>query len=1050
MKIYESAVRKPISTIILFVGLMVFGLFSMRNLAIDLYPEMDIPTISVFTTYTGASAADIETNITRLLEDQLNTVDNLKKLTSKSYDNFSLITVEFDWGINLDEATNDIRDKIGIVEGNLPDNADKPVIFKFSSSMIPVLYLSATAEESYPAIYKILDDKLVNPLNRVSGVGAVSISGAPEREVQVNLDPVKMEAYKLTIEEIGSIISAENLNVPGGAFDVGTETYTLRIEGEFVNSDEMKDIVINRPGLPTILLSDVATIKDTLKKETIIERVDSRKAVRVIVQKQSGANTVAVARDVLAAVDNLKKELPPDIKIDIISDTSDFIKDSISSLSETVMFAFLFVMLVVLFFLGRWRATFIIALTIPVSLISAFIYMYATGGSINVISLSSLTIAVGMVVDDAIVVLENIMRHIERGSSPREASIYATNEVWLAVIATTLVMIVVFMPLTMVGGIAGILFRPFGWIVSITVAVSMIAAIALTPTLSAMMLKNKTKAHDYKGFGIVSKPIDIFLDKLDHGYTKILTWSVRHRTFLIIVCVLIFASSLFLIAKVPSEFMPQTDNAQITAEIELAQGTAVQTSKRTAIQVEDIIRNSYPEVEVISTSTGAADGSNIFAAFGKSGTNVINVTLKLGKASQRERDIFEISDLFRNELSRIPEVEKFTVYPGGNMGGGMMGGNTVDVKIFGYDFDVTSAYANRVADSIRKNVSGARDTRLSRDPMQLQYRVDFDRHKLAHYGLNMATAATFVRNRINGLVSSLYREDGDEYDIVVRYDETFRQSVQDIEDILIYNQQGSAVRVKDVGKVIEYFTPPTIERENRQRIVSVQSNLGNEALGNVVAAMQAELAKIDVPQGVDVEIGGTFEDQQESFADMGMLLLLIIVMVYIVMATQFESLRMPFIIMLSLPFAFTGVFLALWMTNTPLSLIALIGSIMLVGIVVKTGIVMVDFTNLLRERGMAVSQAVIAAGKSRLRPVLMTSVSAILGMIPLAIAAGEGSAMWRPMGIAIIGGLTFSTIITLIIIPIVYTMFGASNMRKERKRLAKLHAEVGNGNSNEK
>ncbi len=1039
MKIYETSVRRPLSVIIIFIGVIILGLFSLRNLAIDLYPEMDIPAVSVFTTYTGASAADIETNITKILEDRLNTVNNLKKLTSKSYDNFSLITVEFEWGINMDEAANDVRDAIGMVEQYLPDDADKPVIFKFNSSMMPVLFLSATADESYAAINKILDDKLINPLNRIDGVGSISISGAPVREVQVNLDPVKMEAYKLTIEQIGAVIGAENLNVPGGMFDVGSESFTLRIEGEFDDSDELKDIVVSNAGGRTVLLSDVATLKDTLQKETITERVNGKRGVRIIVQKQSGANTVAVAQNVLAEIERLKGSLPPDIQIATITDTSEYIEDSISSLSETVMYAFIFVVLVVLFFLGRWRATFIICLTIPVSLIAAFIYLFATGGSINVISLSSLSIAIGMVVDDAIVVLENITKHIERGSSAREASIYGTNEVWLAVIATTLTVVAVFLPLTMVGGMAGIMFQPFGWIVSIVVVVSTVAAITLTPTLSALMLKYD-KAHTYKGMGVIFKPIDKFLDKLDVGYAKLLSWAVHHRTGVIIGCILIFVASIFLISQVPTEFMPESDDNQFSATVELPQGTGLETTKVIAYQIEEMIR-SYPEVEVLSTSAGAADGSNIMAAFGKSGTNVINYTVGMTKSTTRDRSVFEISDLLRKQIGSIPEVEKYTVTPGASTGGSF-GSNTLDVQIFGYDFDVTSTYAKRLADSIKENVKGAIDTRLSRDPMQLQYRVNFDRRKLAYYGLNMSTAAYTVRNRINGLTASIYREDGDEYDVVVRYGEEFRQSVQAIEDILIYNTLGQSVRVRDVGEVVEYFTPPTIERENRQRIITIQSGIYGAALSDVVAGIQAEIAKLETPQGVYIAIGGAYKDQQESFGDMGTLLLLIVVLVYIVMCTQFESLRMPFIIMLSLPFAFSGVFLALWMTNTSLSLIALIGAVMLVGIVVKTGIVMVDFTNLLRERGMAVSQAVIAAGKSRLRPVLMTALTTILGMLPLAIGSGEGSAIWKPMGIAVIGGLTFSTVITLIIIPVVYTLFGTNYMKKERKRIAKLHADL--------
>ncbi len=1042
MKIYQASVKKPISTIIIFIGVIVFGMFSLRNLSIDLYPEMDFPVISVFTSYPGASAADIETNITKILEDNLNSVNKLKKLTSKSYDNFSLISVEFEWGTNLDEASNDIRDAMGRVEPLLPEDAEKPAIFKFSSSMIPVLFLSATAEESYPAIKKILDEKIVNPLNRIDGVGAVTISGAPTREVQVNLDPIKMDAYHLTVEGIGQAIAAENLNMPAGSIDIGSEAFSLRIEGEFAQSDFIKNVAVSSFGGKIVYLSDVATVKDTIKKETQQVLTNGKRAVNVVVQKQSGANTVAIAKSVKKAVEELQSQLPPDIKIEVINDTSTFIQDSINSLSETVMYAFLFVILVVLFFLGRWRATFIICLTIPVSLITSFIYMYLTGGSLNIITLSSLSIAIGMVVDDAIVVLENITKHLERGSSPRESAVYGTNEVWLAVIATSLVVIAVFLPLSMVGGMAGILFKPFGWIVSIVIAVSTIAAVTLTPMLSAKLL-NAQRVHSYKGLGIVFKPIDRFLDKLDNVYAKGLTWAVHHRTFLIITCLLIFIFSIFLVTRVPSEFMPQPDNEQISATIELQQGTNFEVTKEVSKRIQEMLKKNYPEMEILSATCGAADGSNIWAAFQKSGTHVINYSLRFSKLAQRKRDIFEMGDLMRKDFTQFPEIVKYTVTPGGNQGGGMMGGgNTVDVLIFGYDFNVTGAFAERIADSIRKNVPGTRDVVLSRDPMQPEYRVEFDREKLSYYGISMTAASSFVRNRINGLTATKYREEGDEYDVVVRYDEPFRKSIENIENITLYTNKQQPVRVSDMGKVVERFSPPTIEHENRQRVIKVQTGMYGAALGDVVKGINAELKKVDMPQNVSVSIGGAAKDQAESFGDMFVLLILIIVLVYIVMATQFESLRMPFIIMMSLPFAFTGVFLALFITNTPLSLIALIGAIMLVGIVVKNGIVMVDFTNLLRERGMSVRQAVIAAGKSRLRPVLMTTLTTILGMLPLAAGSGEGSAIWKPMGIAIIGGLTFSTVLTLIIVPIVYTVFGAAGLKRQRRKQRRMMREI--------
>lgn len=1033
MKIYETSVKKPISTILIFIGVIVFGLFSLKGLSIDLYPEMDMPAITVMTTYSGANAADIETNISRILEDNLNTVDNLDKITSESSDNISLIQLEFEWGSDLDAAANDVRDVIGRVQSQLPDEADIPTIFKFSSSMIPVVILYATADESYPALNKILDDKLVNTLNRIDGVGAVSLMGASEREVQINVDPRKMEAYNLSVEQLGQIVRAENIDTPSGNIDIGQQTLSIRSKGEFASSDELQDIVVATREGREIYLKDIAVVKDTMKKVTLDERINGQTGVRIIVQKQSGANSVAIAKAVQDMIPAIQKTLPPDIQLGVVVDMSESISDSISSLSETIMYAFLFVVLVVLFFLGRWRATFIIILTIPVSLIVAFIYLKVVDSTLNIISLSSLSIAIGMVVDDAIVVLENITKHIERGSTPKEAAIHATNEVWLAVIATTLVVVAVFLPLTMLTGMAGIMFRELGMIVTIVTVVSTVAAITLTPMLSALLLKFQ-QTHTYKGLGIVFKPIDKALDNLDSGYAKILTWSVRHRTLVLSVSVLIFASSLFLLKEVPSEFFPKTDDGRIGAKIKLEQGVSVDYSMVIARQIDSLIAAKYPEVSVVSTSTGSADEDNIFAAMqGTGGSHVIDMTMKLPRKSLRDRTIFTISDSLRADLDKIAEIAQFTVTAGG---GGMGSESDISVKVFGYDMNLADATAKELRDRF-KTIKGATDVELSRDDMRPEYRIQFDRKRLGYYGLSTATASAAVRNRINGLLASKYREDGDEYDIYVRYDEQFRKSIEDVENIIIYNPKGEALRIKDVGKVIEEFAPPTIERENRERVVSVNITLSGAAMSEVIADIEKEMAQVDIPEGLYVQVGGTYEDQQESFADMMTLLVLIVILVYIVMATQFESFRMPFIILFSLPFAFTGVFLALYLTNTPLSIIALIGAIMLVGIVVKNGIVMVDFANLLRERGESLSQAVINAGKSRLRPVLMTTLTTILGMFPLAMSVGEGSETWQPMGIAVIGGLTFSTVLTLVVVPIVYTIFGARTMKKDRKKKLK-------------
>ncbi|WP_308662392.1 efflux RND transporter permease subunit [uncultured Alistipes sp.] len=1045
MKIYESAVRKPISTVLLFVGVMVFGLFSLSRLSVDQYPEIEIPQISVITMYPGANAADIETNITRVLEDNLNTVNNLKKLTSKSQDNVSMITVEFEYGSDLNEGANEIRDVVSRVQSMLPDEVDYPTIFKFSTSMMPIMMLAVTAEESYPALSKILDDKLVNVLNRVDGVGAVSVIGAPEREVQVNVDPTKLDAYGLTVEQLGQIIAAENVNIPSGTIDIGNNTFNVKADGEFDLSDELRRVVVSNAGGRTVMLTDVAEIRDTLEKATMDERVNGQRGVRVMFQKQSGANTVNIVHEIQRRLPAIEQSLPRDVKMELIFEGSQEITDAIDSLSETVLYAFLFVVLVVMIFLGRWRATLIICMTIPVSLICSFIYLFATGSTLNIISLSSLSIAIGMVVDDAIVVLENITTHIERGSSPKEAAIYATNEVWLSVIATTLVVVAVFMPLTMVPGMAGILFRELGWIVSIVVCVSTTAAITLTPMMSAYLLRREGGVHDYRGLGVIYKPVDRALAWLDAAYARALGWVVGHRRISVFSMMGLFVLSLGLITQVPTEFFPPSDNSRIAATVRLEQNLSVEYTARIARQIDSILYAEFPEVRLVSASAGANSSDNAFAAMQTTGSHIINYNIRLAEVETRDRSIYTISDLLRRKLDRIPEIREYTVTPGGQMGN-MSGSSTVDIKVFGHDMELTNAIATDLRDRMAQ-LEGTRDVRLSREDLRPEYNVVFDRDRLSYYGMNSATASQAVRNRIDGLVASKYREDGDEYDIVVRYAEPFRTRVEDIENITLHNAQGRPVKLREVGRVQEEFAAPEIQRENRQRVITVESSLGaGVALGDVVAEAQRLIDDYPLPDGVDLELGGTVEDQGDAFSDLGMLFVLIILLVYIVMATQFESLKFPFIIMFTIPFACTGVFLALWMTSTPLSLIALIGAIMLVGIVTKNGIVMVDYMNLLIERGAEVSEAVVAGGKSRLRPVLMTSFTTILGMLPLAIGTGAGSETWQPMGIAVIGGLTFSTILTLFIVPALYSILVNRSQRKAREQQARLAAAQGADN----
>lgn len=1033
MSIYEGSVKRPVMTALVFVAVVIVGLFSLNKLPIDLLPNIETNTIMVMTTYQGASAADIETNVTRPLENSLNTVANLKKLTSSSRENRSIITLQFDYGLDVNALTDDVRSKLDMVKTFLPEGATEPIIFKFSTDMIPVMMLSATAGKSLPALYKILDDNVANPLARIPGVGSVSISGAPKREIQVYVDPSKLEAYHLTIEGIAQTIRMENVNTPAGTVDIGSETYSLRVQGEFISPAEMNKLIVGSAGGRNIYLSDVATVSDNLEERSQEIFTNSVQGASIVVQKQSGSNTVEIAKEIHKMLPEIQKTLPPDVKLVPIVDTSDNIKQTISGLVETVLYAFIFVMLVVLAFLGRWRATIIIIITIPISLIAAFIYLGVTGGSLNIISLSSLSVAIGMVVDDAIVVLENITRHIERGSRPKSAAVHATNEVAISVIASTLTLLAVFFPLTMITGAAGVMFEQLGWMVTIIMIVSTISALTLTPMLSSQLLRLNPKKGKF--YQLIFTPIEKSLDKLDDRYAALVNWAVRHRGKLVIVMIIFFVGSLLPVGMIGTDFIPAQDNGRIAATAELPVGTRSEITRETAKNLYVQWKKKYPELDMINFTIGQASSSNVWGSMQNNGPNIISFNMRMVDLDKRDRSLFEICDSIRLDFENTPEIRRSSVIAGGGMS--MMGGqSTLDVEVYGYDFRETDKIAAQLRDSVA-NIKGLVNVKISRGDYVPEYRIDFDREKLAMNGLNMSLASNYLRNRINGLTASLFREDGEEYSIKVAYAPEFRQSVEAIENILIYNNQGQAVRLKDLGKVIEEFSPPTIERKNRQRIVTIASTVSGTTIDKAVQEINEKMDDMDIPSNIYVQIGGSYVDQQDSFSDLGTLLLLIIVLVFIVMASQFESFIYPLIIMLSVPFAFSGIILAFVLTGSTLNMMSFVGIIMLVGIVVKNGIVLVDYINLNRGRGMGIIQSVVEGGKSRLRPVLMTTLTTILGMMPMALTNAQGSEMWKPMAITVIGGLTVSTIFTLVIVPTVYAMVSGGKVISTRKKWRK-------------
>ncbi|EFI16954.1 AcrB/AcrD/AcrF family protein [Bacteroidetes oral taxon 274 str. F0058] len=1046
MAIYQTAINKPITTALIFVGIIVFGVFSFSKLPIDQFPAMDIPYVSIMTTYPGANGSEIETNVTKVLENSLNSVDGLKEITSQSKDNISVVSLQLNWGQNLDESVNDVRSAIDMVNDNLPDGCSRPMIFKFSTSNFPIMQYAITAKESYAGLEKILEDNVVSVLNRIDGIGNISLSGTPERYIYIDLDQSKLDAYKISVEQIGQAISANNLNLASGSIKMGKEQYQLRVQSEYVESSEINNIVVaNRLG-KNIFVKDLANVRDTIRDVNLDERINGQNGVRMVIMKQTGANTVAIVKKVKKMMtEDIMPGLPPDIKAQIIYDSAQTIQNSIDGLSEAVMLAFVFVALVVMFFLGRWRATLIIVLSIPISLICAFIYLFVADSSINIISLASLTVAVGIVVDDAIVVLENIMRHIERGSRPREAAIYATNEVWVSVIATTMVIVAVFLPLTMLGGQAGIIFKEMGWIVSICITVSATVAIALTPMLSSLLLKSKKEIINEKGeveeistnANWYENTVMKWLAALDKWYANLLRWCLGHKlvTSLIALAVVIIGFLPVFMGKIGFNFMAQQDNGRISLKIELQRGTRVEESMRVARQIEADLKSLAPEIKLIASTTGSSDDAGFSALMNQSSNNIITMTVTFPERSQRQRTVFEIAEVFRQYLGNRADVVFSNVST--NVGFGGSGNNNVSVEIYGYDFEATNKVAEEIKNKM-KDVKGARNITVSRDEDRAELQINFDKEKLALSGLSAAQVATAVRNRVNGYQAGYLKEDGDEYKIVVRLKEEFRNSITDIEEMTLQTPTGSLIKVKELAKVSEFWAPPTIDHKRRQRIVSVSVTPAGTSLLELANAAREIARGIDLPQGVVINVGGTYEDQMEMSRDMGSLMLLIILLVYIVMASQFESFSKPFLILLgSIPFAFAGAFLALFITGQELEMVGMLGMILLVGIVVKNGIVLVDYINLMRDRGYELNEAIALSGESRLRPVLMTAITAILGMVPMALSTAEGSEIWIPLGIVVIGGLLFATVVTLVIVPVLYALMSRHGERDKKAKQRK-------------
>ncbi|HOJ17225.1 MAG: efflux RND transporter permease subunit [Ignavibacteriales bacterium] len=1037
MNLPDVSVRRPVTTIMLFMGIIIIGYVSFSRLPIDLFPEIEPPIISVLTQYPGASAQDVELNVSKKIESSLSSVTNLKKIRSVSVDNISVVTLEFEYGSNLDEASNDIRSALEFSKRSLPDDAEDPTIFKFSTNIFPILFVAVQAQESYLGLNKIVETEILDPLKRVNGVGTVQAFGGPVRQILVQIDAKKLEAYNITAQQIGQVVQAENLNLPSGAIKMGDMEFNLRVPAEFTNVQEISNLVVSQSGGRLVYLKDVANVVDSLKDRTINVRLNEGRGLQMIIQKQSGANTVQVVADVKAKLAELQKNLPSDVRIEIIQDSSEFIIQSIDNLTEAVLLGGVFVVFVILIFLRQWRATFIIILTIPVSLIGAFIYLYFTGNTINIISLSSLSIAVGMVVDDAIVILENISHHVERGARPREAAVFGSSEVGLAVTASTFTIVAVFFPLVFIGGIAGIIFNQLGFLVTVMILVSLLAALTLIPMLSSKFLVSTKDKKPIKNKLI--KTLDNSMEKafnsVDNLYASILGWALSHKKSVIFIAIGLIIGTVMLFPFIGTEFMPKSDSSQFSVTLELEPGRNLEQTVEYVKEVEQIIKSEFPEVLFMSVRAGVNDMGFSSILFGQNeSTNLAGFQIRTSKLAERNRTIFEMADTLRQRLAPIAGIKTFTI----NTAGGMSfltgaGGAAVEVDIIGPDLDKSYLVANNLMEHI-SGISGTRDVRIDIGDPRPEIQITLDRTKLSLNGLNTALVGAALRNNYYGITPTKYRELGDEYDIFISLPPEKKRTLTDIENLPIKSMMGTTVRLKDLGEITQAYSPATIKRKEQERVIAVLADVQGRSLGEITTDIKAYASKLELPPNTTIEYAGQIEQQTDTFGDLLLLLLLSIILVYMVMAAQFESFLDPFIILFSVPFAFTGVIVGLLVSGISFSIISFLGAVLLVGIVVKNAIVLVDYTNIIRARGLELKEAIIYSGRNRLRPVLMTTFTTLLGLIPLAVSSGDGSETWRPLGISTIGGLFFSTLITLILVPVLYSIT-ETRLKKTKKEI---------------
>lgn len=1020
MKIPEFSVNRRVTTAMLAMILVVLGFIAFTSLGLDFFPDIDFPTVSVVTTYSGASSEDIENTITRPLEQIINTISRVKEVNSMTIEGASVIMVEFEWGTNLDFAAQDIRDQVGLYRNFIPEEASDPLVVKFNLGEFPIIFGGITADRPTLELKKIIEDEVAPRLERIEGVAAAQVFSMDTREILVAVDKVALESLSISMDQILMALGMENLNLPAGRITERHSEYLLRTVGEFQSLDDIRNTIIGstQTGQP-VYLTDVAEVRDTLKDTRLISRTQGEKGVFYFISKRSGANTVTTAQAVNRELDRIKATLPSDIKFFPFMDQAEMIQRVIRRTGNNALVGGILAIFFIFVFLRDWRPTFTIALAIPLSVITTFIAFYLAGYTINLLTLGGLALGIGMLVDNAVVVIENIFRHMEEGKKREEAAKKGASEVGMAITASTLTTIAVFFPMVFAQGITGRLTRGLALAIAFSLLASLFVALTIVPMVASVLFK----ANSQQGSGEKSKR-RVQFEKVRNSYRRSLHWTLKHRALVLGGILGLLALSFAVVPFLGTEFMPAMDREMIILQVKMPVGTSLEETNRVVTMVEKLMAQE-PEVVNVSVQVGSqAEENPADMAGGMSTTGSHEGLLWVGLVPLRERELsdVEVMEKIRRKLPKLKDVKFESL----DIGQAMMGGATapVEIKIFGEEIDTLKEIGDTIVERIR-DVEGLRDVTHSLAEGKPEYHITIEREKASRMGLKVSQIGNAIQAATLGKVATRFREGNEEIDIRVRFQEKFRDSLEDIRNIPIMTPFNTMVTLGEVATITRGEGPIRINRENQARVITVTGNIAGRDLGSVVRDIQGRIAGVErgLPAGYFTEFGGQFEQMQEAFVIMAGAFALATLLVYMIMASQFESFRHPFVIMFTIPLAIVGVILALLVSGRPISLPVLIGFIMLGGIAVNNGIVMVDYINQLKRRGVDKKEAILQASAVRLRPVLITAFTTILGMMPMALSVSEGAEMRAPMAITVVGGLVATTFLTLFVIPIIYSLF---------------------------